>query len=444
MTESLGLLKRPAPDVGGCLGCFFNEDATAWILNAIFAAVENKRVGYLPGIIISVLTEPLTKISDSGKVAVLRAIEQFRSNPELETLIVRGGLPNHATMVYFRRTGAKITATWADPHGPVESGIEAARVLQEFFDQNGPEGVTYAAERSTCPQGPQPLEANIPEGTTKEPGGYCTAWTALTMILSAGTDGAHPNEVHEELRNAFGTNPAYTKSFIRMVTRNVAALMREKLNLTARDCRNLPCCDAETYCSLSRTFTLGGRAYIFNCLSPEAYLFTSRNGMHWLRVDTHRMAGVRIVQPNENWVEQKTNFRKYCKRQEDAYVLGIGPLIKGPMYCLNGARSDTQTYPILYVTTNQELIPLKSYGQPVAPFSAAPFAEYSKKNGLTFRYLINPASIYTSPLWRSHLLLDLDFALPEDPVPANIQEQYEKLIAKFTTPRPSSEQCLVC
>jgi hypothetical protein len=447
MTESLGLLKRPAPDVGGCLGCYFNQGALAWILNAVFAAVENNRVDFFPSGRVFVLLEEPAKLSDKGQSDVLYTIDQFRRRPKLETMFVRGTLPNHATMVYFRRTGTIITATWADPHGPVESGITAARVIKEFLDENGPADFTYAAERTSCLQGPQSLEEYVPRGVTKEPGGYCTAWTALTMILSAGTDGAHPNEVHEELRNAFGTNPAYTTSFIRMVTRNMAALVREKLNPTAADCENLPCCGAESYCSLPQSITIGDKRYLFNsgCFQPTAYLFTSRNGMHWLKVDDKKMVGVRIVQPSESWSAKQKEFRKYCDLQEDAFTLGIGPNMGTPKTCLIGAWADTSAYPILFVFLDSELIPLKSYGQPVAPFSAAPFARFSRQNQLTFRYLFDPSSVYIDPVSKSALLLDLDIARWEDPVPADIQEQYEKLIAKITAPHPSSsEQCLVC
>jgi hypothetical protein len=463
LTESLGLLERPAGNIGGCIGCYFIESATVWIMETLFKIVEHEKVGYMPRRTIKIYTDETetpwvytnARLHPSTGEVLLQVVEYFRSDPVRETIILYGSLPGHSTTVAFRRHGSTISVVWADPHGRMQSGEIAAKVIQDFLDAHGPKEFTYIVERATCADGPQTLEVPRLEGSSKEPGGYCRAWTSLTLILTACTDGAHPDEIYAELTNAFGTNPTYTTNFIRTVTKNMAALMRDRLKMTPEECEFMICCEKETYCSPSKTVTLGGKEYIFDdeCFHPRGYetaalgnhLFTSKNGMHWFEYGSNgSMIGLRISSPiqNPNWEQE---FQTYMSRQNGASRLGVGPPISESWSCERGASdaSKTSVYVVSCAVVDLVLAPISTLAE-IKHFSVNAFERFGRGAGLTFRGLIAPDSVYTYARQgiQVQYLLDLDLAVPETP-PPEIRAEYEALVSKFAGPPPGS-WCCIC
>jgi hypothetical protein len=247
MAESLGFLK-PVGTIGGCQGCFFDDAALFWIINAILKETENKKVVFLAAA--TVVIEEDWQLSPFSGERLIKAIYEFQRNPKTKVVIVPGSLPRHATMVSFRRNDGEINILWVDPNGNEQSGTLASNAIKKFLDSNGPKEFTYEIEYPTCIVGPQAMDGyKIPEN--KEPGGYCRAWASLLLLYTVATDGAHPDEVLRELGSMLEGNPAYMRNFIRVVTRNVAKFVQKRLTLSGDECLYavVPCCSGESYCS---------------------------------------------------------------------------------------------------------------------------------------------------------------------------------------------------
>jgi hypothetical protein len=459
--ESLGLLRLPAGNIGGCIGCYFNEIATRWILGTFLKTYSRGSLAFFVQQEVALqckLNEDLTPNYDtvvitpeSGRTLV-RIAETLLARPELKLVAVYAttatnqGLFPHSIMLSFRKIGDVISIFWTDPHGWNESSDHAVKHILLFLEYNGPEGVTYVAERSACIRGPQLMETKRigEEESENEPGGYCLAWTSLALIVTFATGGAHPDEIYKELTDAFGTNPARAKSFIRTVTKNMAALMRDRLKMDPVECKLLHCCAEIDYCTLAQTVTLGGSEYILDdeCFHPPGneytalgkHLFTSKNGTHWLEYGEEGMIGLRLSRPDQNpaW---KREFDVHVERQMLAAEHSVGPKIAGAWSCLKGASdpSGAVAYNITCLEVKQRLTPIKNLlGSGFRRFSVSDFVEFGRRASLTLRGLLNPDSVYSfpDPDLQVHFLLDLDLAVPETP-PLAIQNEYEALLDRI-------------
>jgi hypothetical protein len=248
MAEALGLLKMPMGTIGGCLGCYFYGAVTFWIVRAIFKETENKKVVFVSDTEINIEMD-----ADRGWLGqpdaaenLAAAIYEFQRNSAAEVVIVQAVTASHSTMVSFRRNGNKISVLWVDSYGINANAIIASEAIKAHLATNGPREFSYEVERPACIAGPQLFEQL---GPLKEPGGYCMAWSALMIIFTAATDGTRPEEVFRELGGMLKNNPAHMANFIRVVTRNAARLVQERLGLTEKECAIMPCCEKETYCS---------------------------------------------------------------------------------------------------------------------------------------------------------------------------------------------------
>lgn len=249
MAESLGFLKLPAGRVGGCEGCFFAADAIPWIVEGIARETKNEKILYLPNATVFVaLDEHGFSLGRGAESALMRMILELLQRPRLETVIVNAYLLDHATALSIGLKNKTFRIRWIESYGAMPSNKPASELIKAFFD--GQEslkggGYEFEVEYSACAFGPQSGEV-IPPGS-KEPEGYCKAWSALMLIYSVATDGARPDQVTRELVRTFKGKPL---TFVRNVTKNVARLVREQVKPSDEECaRFLLCCGEETYCS---------------------------------------------------------------------------------------------------------------------------------------------------------------------------------------------------
>jgi hypothetical protein len=251
MAEALGFMETLSGKIGGCVGCYFAAPVIPWIVEGIARESRNAKVLYLPRQYVSISMHkrggPPPSIDSSAERNLAQIIAEFRRRPQLETVVVNGSLPDHATMLSISRKGNTFRIFWNDPNGLMKTNKIASELIKASLDGGGHEGLVFEIEYSSCEDGPQSMEELPPN--SKEPVGYCRAWSALMLIFSVATDGAHPDQITRELNGMFGGNPAHMTNFIRKVTINVARLAREQAKPLDIECvRFLQCCDEETYC----------------------------------------------------------------------------------------------------------------------------------------------------------------------------------------------------
>jgi hypothetical protein len=466
MSEALGFLDQSTVNVGGCLGCFFSLAALGWIAITILREYTNERVIYL--------VNSMIVIGADGKLEtvcvndLLEAVGVFE-NPAIKTVLVRGGEPMHATVVSFRRKSADvISITWIDPNGLQPSVITAHEAIGSALMDFAPKKFTYTFEPPACDDGPQVLEMNRDPAATKEPGGYCMAWSAIMIILSVATDGAHPDEILEELNEMLQRNPAHMTNYIRRVTKNVVRLFQEQLKPTPDECKHLiaMCCEDQSYCAPIEKDVVIGLGLEIYTLQPTCFFsrrhkevidrhnfrFTAPNKFHWFAYpDRSGMLGLRVVPANSNPNWKQDFEQNFVTRQADAAAYGVGPNIVDSASCAEGAVDDTgKVYHVTYVEIDTVLARLFDIDE-MQPFEPTEFAEYSAAEGITFRDELDPGRIYAvvREPEKHRYLLNLDQATREEREvdQAAILEEYREIIKKkFVVAPPPQEKggCSVC
>lgn len=288
MIDALGLAKpNPAP-IDGCAGCIIHDVEVTWIVQGLINSGEVKDV--------DIYKRWVSTTEDSGNISYFTnlepnpfkwAVERLYSG-EREVCVIpmivvykQGGIftgTTHATLIIIRKKRREDTVV-VESYDPIGTSGGIERALEMFaavevskYEKNrswwrwlfgAPVSLTYKTSGNIY--GLQHNEAlwGDPD-TTKEPGGYCTAWSALLTILMVAFDGKITAEDitedirsyhmffgdHEFLRFFNQFSPLYAndlKNLIRSVSLNLAHIFVDAHpGLTMEQCAQRRCCREDT------------------------------------------------------------------------------------------------------------------------------------------------------------------------------------------------------
>jgi hypothetical protein len=259
------------------------------------------------------------------------------------------------------------------------------------------------------------------------------------LIYTVATDGAHPDEITREIGSMLEGNPVHMTTFIRVVTRNIARLVKEQFKPTAEDCHEFLCCANESYCSPvlhNVDLSIGeDRFMIFSrCFSKPfpigPYLFTGKNGVHWFssKSPTGGMFGLRFTPLNTNpyWF---SDFERYAEFQRNAAFSSAGPKVLNVWHCEGRSGDGKKVYNVSCMEVDLVLEPVSHYMLAYVPVRF--YLESGQKMGLTLHRLIENEAVYASKANpHNFYFLDLDFA-SKGPTTAKTEEEYKALHIKF-------------